>query len=250
MLMIDRGGETASPAATPRPRAAPRPRRAGILALVVDDDPVARSWLGAVLTPHVGEIVTATDGDEAWALLAAGLRPAVCVADVVMERVGGLELLRQVRADPLFDDLPFILVSVAAQRDTVGEASAHQASAYLLKPFFAAQARCVMAAVVRECRLARAEHFLLTLRRLGLDLEALDGEMRALRAALLAGPATDTGLAQLRSAARRLGLNRCAGLLDAAAAAPAVAAGPLLREAAALVQEQREQMDAMFDVGA
>jgi CheY-like chemotaxis protein len=222
----------------------------GMKALVADDDPVARQWLAHVLRPHVHEVVLAEDGDQAWELLAGGLRPSVCLVDVLMPRMGGLQLLELVRGEPSTDDLPFILVSVAAERGAVDQAAAKRASAYLLKPFLAAQVRCVMAALIRKCRMARAEHTLVSLRRLGADVPELDRLLHRLEAAILSWdpkvrPAT---ILQLREASEQLGLYRCAELLAAAAQMEGREQGRarLIAECAALVRDQREELGLVF----
>src|SRR5688572_4297841 len=92
--------------------------------LVADDDGVARLVLARTLEGLGAEVLQATDGEAAWALLAGGLRPALCCCDVHMPRLDGMGLLRRARRHPVLKDLPFVLVSSAADHGTLDDAVA------------------------------------------------------------------------------------------------------------------------------
>ena len=57
------------------------------------------------------------------------------ISDWNMAPVTGLDLLRQVRADPNLGELPFIMVTAEARKDHVIEAKAAGANNYIVKPF-------------------------------------------------------------------------------------------------------------------
>lgn len=77
--------------------------------LAVEDDPIASAVLAASLGALGHEVIQATDGLAAWALLQRGsIRVVVC--DWLMPKVDGLELCRRVRARP-GDYIYFILVT-------------------------------------------------------------------------------------------------------------------------------------------
>lgn len=219
--------------------------------LIVDDDEVARLALSAVLAPCATEIVLAGDGEAAFALLEGGLRPAVCCCDVVMPRLDGLGLLRKVRAHPVWNDLPFILISAAADRATVESAIASGVAGYILKPFLAAQTRNTVERVIRTHNAARAEHFMVTRRRLGVPLEKLEALLEKLRSDAQAcadaaegdAPPVDS-VQRLHSGCKLLGLWKAAQLLrDASAATVAAGVRQLaLREAQMLIGGQLEEL--------
>lgn len=76
--------------------------------LVVDDDPINREFIARIMA-HAGfHAVSATDGLEAVNCITADEFDAV-VSDVQMPRMGGLELLRNIRE--CFPWLPVILMS-------------------------------------------------------------------------------------------------------------------------------------------
>lgn len=80
--------------------------------LLVDDDPDFVRLLEGMLTalPRPYRILRAYDGLEAWALM-KDERPDVVFADLVMPEMGGLELIRRMRADPRLCGVPVVIVS-------------------------------------------------------------------------------------------------------------------------------------------
>ena len=140
--------------------------------LVVDDDVVSRMVL-MHLIDNSGkfEIAEAEDGEEAWQQMQQGEAPAICFCDLRMPRLSGMDLLARVRADARLAALPFVLVSSAAEGDTVDEASGRGATGYIVKPFDADQVRAQLAAVQPADLVA--EMPLATMQRLGINSERL-----------------------------------------------------------------------------
>ena len=65
--------------------------------LVVDDDAVSSSQLGALAKAAGYDVKTATNGREAWELLQLARIPIV-ISDWYMPEMDGLELCRRIRA--------------------------------------------------------------------------------------------------------------------------------------------------------
>ncbi len=79
--------------------------------LVIDDEASALDITTVALKPLGCRVVSVMDPREAMARLRE-TRPALVVLDVMMPRISGLELLRELKADPLWKDTP-VLVSSA-----------------------------------------------------------------------------------------------------------------------------------------
>ncbi|AKF06725.1 response regulator [Sandaracinus amylolyticus] len=94
---------------TPEPKSAPvslRDRHA----IVVDDDP-AVVWFFAGLLREEGVVVDeASDGAEALDI-ARRRRPDLVVSDILMPRLDGFALTRELKRDPALADVPVILLS-------------------------------------------------------------------------------------------------------------------------------------------
>lgn len=195
--------------------------------LIVDDDEVARLALSINLGVAPMEIVEARDGQEAWEMLTGGLRPAICCSDVSMPRMNGIELMQRARAHPVLCNIPFVLISSVAGRETVDAAVAGGVAGYILKPFMTLQTRATVERVIHERRSARAEHFLVTRRRLDVELEQLEKLLCVLKADAGSlrdriGSSQDDALAdalqRLQGASAVLGLWLCASMLQQALA--------------------------------
>ncbi len=103
--------------------------------LVVDDfEPMCKVTVNQLRQGGVEHVATARDGAEALRLLKAHNFDIV-LSDWNMPVMGGLELLKAMRADPALSGLPFVLVTVEAERRKVAEAIACGVTSMLLKPY-------------------------------------------------------------------------------------------------------------------
>ena len=103
--------------------------------LVVDDDRVIQQLLEVNLELEGYEVVaTASDGAEALDKIAK-LNPDLVILDIMMPKMDGLEVCRQLKLNPKFSSLPIVLLSARAQDLDVREGLDVGASAYLTKPF-------------------------------------------------------------------------------------------------------------------
>ena len=81
-------------------------------------------------------VVTASDGQDGLEK-AIRLRPDLILSDVMMPRVGGEQLLAQIRERPEFANVPFILLTARADDGLRVTLLRQGAQDYLLKPFAA-----------------------------------------------------------------------------------------------------------------
>jgi two-component system, chemotaxis family, chemotaxis protein CheY len=104
--------------------------------ILIVDDYVRMLRIIRMLLRQLGydDVEEACDGETALAKLRA--KPfRLVISDWNMEPMSGLELLRQVRADPQLADLPFIMVTAEARATKIAEAQAAGVSGYIVKPF-------------------------------------------------------------------------------------------------------------------
>ena len=85
--------------------------------LVVEDNRDALSGLYMLLT-HAGfAVVMAENGDEALFLIDRGMRPHVIVLDLMMPKVSGWDILKQLQSDPELREVPVIVVTALDKDD-------------------------------------------------------------------------------------------------------------------------------------
>ena len=76
----------------------------------------------------------ATDGQDALSKLRAGSFGLV-ISDWNMQPMTGLDLLKEVRADPRLRDTPFIMITAESKTENVVAAKQAGVSNYIVKPF-------------------------------------------------------------------------------------------------------------------
>ena len=108
-------------------------QRAARRVLIADDNPDLRQYLARLLAPH-WQVETVGDGIEA--LEAIRERPPdLVVTDVMMPRLDGFGLLRELRSMPETRELPVLMLSARAGEEASIEGLAAGADDYLPKPF-------------------------------------------------------------------------------------------------------------------
>jgi two-component system chemotaxis response regulator CheY len=104
--------------------------------LIAEDDRSSLMLLKLMVEAEGGvEVVSAADGEEAWALLMGGGSFDACILDVMMPQMDGLELTKRIRSDPDMKKLPVILCTAQHDRSTVGQAAALSINDYIVKPY-------------------------------------------------------------------------------------------------------------------
>ncbi|HVC30352.1 MAG TPA: ATP-binding protein [Steroidobacteraceae bacterium] len=101
--------------------------------LVADDNADMRAYLGDLLSPTY-RVETVSNGEQA---LEAVERepPALVLADVMMPRCNGLQLLDRLRAEERTREIPIVLLSARAGEEARVEGLHAGADDYLVKPF-------------------------------------------------------------------------------------------------------------------
>ncbi len=102
--------------------------------LVIDDDPVILELLRVNFEIEGFDVICAADGEEGLARARAD-RPDIVVSDIMMPKRDGLQLLTDLKSDPLTEDLPVILLSAKAQKLEVQQGMDLGADDYITKPF-------------------------------------------------------------------------------------------------------------------
>jgi class 3 adenylate cyclase len=138
--------------------------------LIVDDNATNVKILQARLASEGYEVVSAADGLEGLSA-ARELQPDLILLDVMMPRLGGLEVCRQLRADPGFPFTPIIMVTAMADLKDVIAGLEAGADEYLTKP-------------VDHAALAARVRSMLRIKRLHDQVESLVAEVRQWNASL------------------------------------------------------------------
>ena len=137
--------EADSPLLSPRQPDDDRP-----LVLVADDNADLRRYVVRLLSPRF-RTHAVPDGEAALAA-ARAQTPDLVLADVMMPRLDGLELLQALRSDPRTTNVPVIMLSARAGEESRVEGMEEGADDYLAKPF---SAKVLLARVTAHLQMAR-----------------------------------------------------------------------------------------------
>jgi len=110
-------------------------RSAGARIILADDNSDMRAYVYDLLCPAYS-VEAVADGEEAL-IAARRERPDLILSDVMMPRLDGLALLKNLRADEALRDVPVILLSARAGEEARLEGLDTGADDFLVKPFSA-----------------------------------------------------------------------------------------------------------------
>jgi DNA-binding NarL/FixJ family response regulator len=101
--------------------------------VIADDQEIVRSGIRLILEAHGVDVVgEASDGREAVEL-ARRLRPDVCLVDIRMPRLDGLEVTRMLAGRDVEEPIPVVVVTTFDHDEYVNTAIRNGASGFLLK---------------------------------------------------------------------------------------------------------------------
>ncbi len=105
-----------------------------IKVLAVDDDMINLKLLKSMLLkcPDVAEVIEAKNGADALDILKAQNDIGLILLDIIMPVMGGIEVLKIVRADSHFKNIPIIVLTTDETKK--GEALECGANDFVMKP--------------------------------------------------------------------------------------------------------------------
>lgn len=105
--------------------------------LITDDSLSMRAVIRKVITLSgipVAECFEAADGRQALEILSKNWVDVI-ISDINMPEMDGMQLLRELKKDSLFQEIPVIIVSTEGNRERIEEAERIGAQGFLKKPF-------------------------------------------------------------------------------------------------------------------
>ena len=107
---------------------------AKIKVMVVDDSPTDLKLMSGPFLSKEYDLITATNGEEALKK-AASEQPDLIVLDVIMPKLNGFKVCRQIKSSPQLKDIKIILLSGKNQESDKFWGRKQGADIYLTKPF-------------------------------------------------------------------------------------------------------------------
>jgi CheY-like chemotaxis protein len=90
--------------------------------LIIDDSITLRSVYKGVLENEGYQVLTAADGEQGWAMVQSE-KPQLVLLDLILPKLHGLEILKNIRADAATRNIPVIVISSQGKPGDIQEAA-------------------------------------------------------------------------------------------------------------------------------
>jgi CheY-like chemotaxis protein len=101
--------------------------------LVTDDDPILREFARVHLTTPTASVEVAESAEEGLSCIGKG-HFDIALVDLEMPGMGGLEMIKRLRADPVHCDLPIVVVTGRDDMNSIDLAYEAGATSFVTKP--------------------------------------------------------------------------------------------------------------------
>jgi DNA-binding response OmpR family regulator len=114
----------------------PLPGQAKRTALVVEDDQIVAMLLEHILSRRGFSVQTARDGNQGANLIETlPAPPELVLLDVMLPYLDGFELIKKIRRQPGWGEVPIIMLTAKSQEQNIVRALDIGANDYVVKPF-------------------------------------------------------------------------------------------------------------------
>jgi len=120
-----------TPPQQPPQQSSPSPQNNKVL-LLVEDDPLLINMYQTKFAGEGFQVFTATDG-QAGLILAQSEKPNIIILDIMMPKMDGIEVLRQIKKDPNLKNVPILMLSNLSEIAKQKEALQLGAKEFLIK---------------------------------------------------------------------------------------------------------------------
>jgi two-component system, chemotaxis family, chemotaxis protein CheY len=103
--------------------------------MTVDDSISIRQMVGFTLKRDGYDVVEAVDGVDALRKLNIGSAVNMMITDLNMPNMDGIELIKNVRANPRYKFMPIIMLTTESQEERKQEGKTAGATGWIVKPF-------------------------------------------------------------------------------------------------------------------
>jgi phosphoserine phosphatase RsbU/P len=124
--------------------------------LIAEDDPTSRKLIEASLAREGYEVISASDGDEAWDRLHDEEAPRLAILDWMMPGRDGIEIVRRLREETRASYVYVLLVTTKTRTEDIIHGLDAGADDYLTKPYDPQELRCRIQSGIRILRLEEA----------------------------------------------------------------------------------------------
>jgi CheY-like chemotaxis protein len=120
--------------------------------LIADDDPAILRLIKTILEKEGFTVVSARDGKEAYKALQDHTDVTAAVLDVVMPHIQGPELVRYMKSEKRFMNIPVMMMTAEQDPKLSRDSFAAGAVVFLPKPFTSVQLQTMLRMLIGKAR--------------------------------------------------------------------------------------------------
>jgi CheY-like chemotaxis protein len=104
--------------------------------IIAEDSPPNRKILAHLLERLGFNVIACENGEEAWTKMCdpATERVICVISDIMMPKMDGIQLLRNIRGQEKSASVPVILVTAISEKEYIAQAKELKVNGYILKP--------------------------------------------------------------------------------------------------------------------
>ncbi|MDD3648358.1 MAG: response regulator [Candidatus Dojkabacteria bacterium] len=106
--------------------------------LFIEDETALQKTLGEVLKQEKYEVFSAFNGEDGL-VLAKEQKPDLILLDLILPKIDGFEVLKQLKKDPETEDIPVIVLTNLEASENIGQVIELGATTYLVKAQYSLQ---------------------------------------------------------------------------------------------------------------
>lgn len=103
--------------------------------LIVDDSLTIRQQVEFSLSNKGFEVIEAEHGEDGIKVLQETKDISLVITDIVMPKMGGLEMIERIRNDASMSDIPIVILTTEKKKEMIEKAKSIGAQGWLVKPF-------------------------------------------------------------------------------------------------------------------
>lgn len=103
--------------------------------LLAEDNKDIAFYIRSIFHQEQYNIMYASNGEQAWQIMNHKQLPNIVIADMIMPKKSGIELCKEIKASPLLNHIPVIIISSKNREADLIESLENGADSYIQKPF-------------------------------------------------------------------------------------------------------------------
>lgn len=127
--------------------------------LLVEDNKDIALFIRSIFHQDQFNIIYAQNGEKAWDIMNHKYFPDIVITDLIMPKMGGIELCREMKASPTLNHIPIIIISAKNKETDFIEGLKSGADSYIRKPFYPEELQVCVQNLLEKQHLLKEKYY-------------------------------------------------------------------------------------------